>query len=417
MSSTDDLSRLKISRDLPSARSTANTSRRKTLVIGAVAALILAVAVFALLSREETYDVRVATAAARGGGSGGGGLTANGYVVARTKASVSSKVPGRLVFLGVEEGDRVEAGAVIARLEAAEFEAIVRQAASEVLAAEATRQEAEATVAQAERDLARARELSAAGLIARRDLEDAETALSVARSRLGAFAARVEAARQNHAAARANLENTLVRAPFSGTVLRKDAEVGEVVAPSVGGGLTRGAVVTMADLSTLEVEVDVNEAYISGIRDNQPAEIVLDAYPTETFPGRVRQVVPTADRQKATVLVRVLIDSRDPRIMPEMGARVVFREQPDSAGAARPSVTRVFVPAAAVRSDAGSDIVFVVTEGRVARRAITAGPVSGDEREVRSGLSGGETLVLDPPTELSDGARVRIVTNTNAESN
>src|SRR5690606_26816181 len=169
--------------------------------------------------------------------------------------------------------------------------------------------------------------------------EDAATAPAVARARLRAAAARVESARQARAAAAASLENTRVRAPFTGTVLRKDAEVGEVVAPSVaGGGLTRGAVVTMADLSTLEVEVDVNEAYIAGVRRDQPAEIVLDAYPGEAFPGHVRQVVPTADRQKATVLVRVAIDSQDPRILPEMGARVVFLEpQVEEAPGAAPA--------------------------------------------------------------------------------
>src|SRR5690606_26360523 len=214
-------------------------------------------------------------------GGGAGGLTANGYVVARTKASVSSKVAGRLVYLGVEEGDVVQAGAILARLEDAEYEAAVRQAAAERLSAEATRQEAHAAVAQAERDLERARALAADGHIPPQQLEDAETALTVARARLAAAEARVAAAEHVQAAAEAALENTRVRAPFTGTVLRKDAEVGEVVAPSVAGtGLTRGAVVTMADLSTLEVEVDVNEAYIGGVRRDQPAEIILDAYPT-----------------------------------------------------------------------------------------------------------------------------------------
>ena len=177
-----------------------------------------------------------------------------------------------------------------------------------------------------------------------------------------------------------------------------------------GGGLTRGAVVTMADLSSLEVEVDVNEAYIAGVSRDQPAEIILDAYPGTAFPGHVRQVVPTADRQKATVLVRVAIDSQDPRILPEMGARVVFLEQRE-AGApdVESTAPRIFVPAAAVRSEAGEDVVYVVVEGHARRRVIDAGPVMGGEREVRSGLIGGETLVLGPPAQLADGARVRIV--------
>jgi RND family efflux transporter MFP subunit len=160
----------------------------------------------------------------------------------------------------------------------------------------------------------------------------------------------------------------------------------------------------MADLATLEVEVDVNEAYIAEVRQRQPADIMLDAYPTVTYAGHVRQIVPTADRQRATVLVRVAFDSADARVLPEMAGRVVFRSMGDGAAASR---SRVVIPAAAVRNEGGIDYVFVVSGDRVARRAIEAGPVSGGEREVRSGLRGGETLVVDPPAELADGARVR----------
>jgi len=381
--------------------------RRGWLIAGAVGVVLVVAAVAALAAREQVVEVSVAQAAVRGG-SAGGGVTANGYVVARTKASISSKLAGRLAYLGVEEGDRVVAGSVIARLDAAEYEAVVSQARAEVANAEAATHEAAAARAQAERAVTRARQLAATELIAPQAREDAETALEVAQSRQEAAAARLAAARHGLAAAEATLENTRVRAPFSGTVLRKDAEVGEIVAPAVtGGGLTRGAVVTIADLSTLEVEVDVNEAYIAGIADDQPADIVLDAYPSESFRGHVRQVVPTADRQKATVLVRVAIDSDDPRILPEMGARVVFREQAVAGQPAAPP--RVFVPAAAVVSEGEQAVVYVVREERVERRVIEAGPVSGGEREVRSGLAGGETLVLEAPAELQDGARVRVV--------
>jgi RND family efflux transporter MFP subunit len=412
---SSDLSSLRIRRETEPRRL---PPRRFLLVAIGLVALIVVAAAAAYIARGRVTEVRVASAALRGGDSGGG-LTANGYVVARTKASVSSKVPGRLASLNYEEGDAVPAGAVIARLEAAEYQAAAHQARAELLALEAVRHEVEAALAQATRGRDRARALAEAapgdGLVSRQAVEDAETALAVAEARLQAATARIESARQGLAMAEANLENTLVRAPFAGTVLRKDAEVGEVVAPSVGGGLTRGAVVTMADLSTLEVEVDVNESYIAGIRSEQPAEIVLDAYPGERFPGRVRQVVPTADRQKATVLVRVAIDSQDPRILPEMGARVVFRavagEGESGAAAAGP---RVFVPAAAVRSEAGETVVYVVADGRVRRQVIEAGPVSGGEREVRAGLRGGETLVLEPPPGLVDGAPVR-VTGRNAQ--
>jgi RND family efflux transporter MFP subunit len=214
------------------------------------------------------------------------------------------------------------------------------------------------------------------------------------------------------AAAEANLGNTLIRAPFTGTVLRKDAEVGEVVAPvATGGGLTRGAVVTMADLETLEVEVDVNEAYIAQIRDAQPARIILDAYPTLAFDGSVRQIVPTADRQRATVQVKVSILDKDPRILPEMGARVEFLETADADVSADSLPMRIFVPGNAVRSVGGETIVWVVRNGTVSPVTVDAGPVSGGRREVRSGLSGGEQVVVDPPDNLEPGARVNVVTS------
>jgi RND family efflux transporter MFP subunit len=410
--SSADLSSLRISRE-QSASSGARPSRRLLFWILGVLTVAALIGAAVVLSSDRAIPVRTAAAAVRGGtGGAAGGLTANGYVVARTKASVSSKMPGRLTFLGVEEGDRVAAGAVIARLEATEYEATVRQAAADVLAAEALRHEADAQAIQARRALARARALRAESLIAEQTLEDAASALEMAEARVQATAARTGAAREGHAAARASLDNAVIRAPFAGTILRKDAEVGEVVAPAVaGGGLTRGAVVTMADLTTLEVEVDVNEAYISGIRREQTAEIVLDAYPTETFRGHVRQLVPTADRQKATVLVRVAIDSRDPRIMPEMGARVVFAASQAAPGAAAALPPRVFVPAGAVRSEGGKDIVWVVTDGKARRRQIEAGPVMGEERQIRSGLSGGEQLILDPPATLTDGATVKVQPN------
>jgi len=409
--SSADLSSLRISRE---SDTDPNRRRYALIALGVVVLLLLGVAAVVVM-RDRAVEVKLAIAELRGG-SAGGGLTANGYVVARTKASVSSRLSGRLAYLGVEEGDRVAAGQVIARLESAEYDALVLQAKAEVLAAEAQRIEAEATLAQAVRGLERARALAKTELVARQALEDAETAHAVATARVGSSTARVAAAKQALAAAEASLENTRVRAPFSGTILRKDAEVGEVVAPSVaGGGLTRGAVVTMADLTTLEVEVDVNEAYIGSVEHAQRSEVVLDAYPGVTFPGHVRQVVPTADRQKATVLVRVAIESRDPRILPEMGARVVFLEAADAKASAEPS--RVFIPAATARAEGAETVVYVVVNERVERRVIEVGPVSGEAREVRRGLRGGEKLVVDPPAGLAEGTRVRIVENPNARSN
>jgi RND family efflux transporter MFP subunit len=402
-----DLSKLKIRRDQPSP-STRKALKRAGWLAG-FAVVFLAV-VIVMMRGSGATEVTAATAQVVGGGSGTSlGITANGYVVARTKASVSSKVSGRLAYLGVEEGSVVSRGEILASLENNDYKAVVSQTEAEVLRAEAVQVEAEAQRDQLARDLRRGTELLSDSLISEREVEDLAARLEAAEARVGAQVAQVESAKAAVGVARANLENTYIRAPFNGTVLRKDAEVGEVVAPvATGGGLTRGAVVTMADLETLEVEVDVNEAYIAQIESEQPTEITLDAYPSTTYRGAVRQIVPTADRQRATVLVKVGFLDRDTRILPEMGARVDFLEQAQ----AEPvdSVrSRVFVPADAVRDEQGQPVVWVVREGRVYRISVTAGPVSGDRREIRSGLTGGEQVVVSGPATLEDGASVRVV--------
>jgi RND family efflux transporter MFP subunit len=363
------------------------------LVLWALPVLALGAAAAWMVLRPRVPEVQVAAAVGTGGGMlSGEGISANGYVVARTKASVSARIQGRLEYLGATEGTRVKAGEVIARIESGDFEA-------QLASARATAAEFEAQLAQARRDLERARALSGQGLNSAADLENAETRVSVLGAQLNAAQARVELAR-------VNLENTRVRAPFDGTVLRKDAEVGEIVAPSsAGGGLTRTAIVTMADLSTLEVEVDVNEAYIAQIGDEQAARITLDAYPDTSFSGRVRQVVPTADRQKATVQVKVSILDRDRRILPEMGAKVVFLREGEAAPVAAPR--RVTVPAAAVVTSGDGARVWVFENGRVSAREVEVGPARGDQVEIRKGLSGGESVVVAPPAGIQNGARVR----------
>ncbi|MGH7522571.1 MAG: efflux RND transporter periplasmic adaptor subunit, partial [Gemmatimonadales bacterium] len=324
-----DLSKLRINRDDPPPA--VKRALGRVLWITGAAVLVFLV-VFLVGRRGGAIPVQVATATAAGGGegaAGGGGggavaVVANGYVVARTKAAVSAKIPGRLAMLNVSEGSRVEKGAIIARLDNADYTAAVGQAEAELASAKATLIETRSDRDQAQREYVRVRDIRAQNpsLVSPQEVENAESRVQQADARLSAQSSRVDAAAAGLRVAQANLENTYIRAPFTGTVLRKEAEVGEVVAPSVGGGLTRGAVVTMADLATLEVEVDVNEAYIARISGGQQARITLDAYPDTSFRGSVRQVVPTADRQRATVQVKVRIADRDPRILPEMGARV-----------------------------------------------------------------------------------------------
>ena len=408
-STAPDLSRLKIDRDRPTPG--ARRAFRFSAGLAVVAIAIMAGA-FWLVRGGGATDVSVATVEVTGGGSGGNavGITANGYVAARTKASVSSKISGRLAYLGVSEGSYVRRGEVMARLENRDYQAALLQTEAELLRAQASLREAMAARDQLVRDVTRAEDLLAKNLGSEREAEDLRAQLAGAEARVDVQNAQVKAAEATVGVAEANLENTVIRAPFTGTVLRKDAEVGEVVAPgATGGGLVRGAVVTMADLATLEVEVDVNEAYISQIQDEQSARIVLDAYPAATFEGAVRQIVPTADRQRATVQVKVSILGSDPRILPEMGARVEFLESEGATAESDTPSMRVFVLAEAVRTVGGETVVWIVRDGIVSVTTVDAGPVSGGRREIRSGLSGGEQVVLDPPDNLADGARVNVV--------
>ncbi len=402
-----DLAKLHIDRDAPPAVRRAFT--RNLVVAGAAVVLIAGFAMFARKGGAVPVQVVVATATAGGGATGSASVTANGYVVARTRASVSSKVAGRLAFMSVSEGSFVRKGEIIARLESADYQAAIAQAQAAVASTRADSIEAAADRDQLEREAQRLRTIHTqnAQLVAQQDVDQAESRAAQAAARAQATSARVGGAAAGLRFAEANFDNTVIRAPFTGTVLRKEAEVGEVVAPSVGGGLTRGAVVTMADLGTLEVEVDVNEAYIARIRHEQPARITLDAYPDTGFRGMVRQVVPTADRQRATVQVKVSITDHDPRILPEMGARVDFLEPDTIPRAAASAPPRIRVPAAAVRDDNGESVVWLVRQGRLERRAVQAGPVSGGFREIRSGLAGGELLLAGGIDAPRAGMRVK----------
>ncbi|MDH3733835.1 MAG: efflux RND transporter periplasmic adaptor subunit [Gemmatimonadota bacterium] len=400
---TRDLSGLAIDRDRPSPGPI--RALRWAVVLAVATAGFLAV-LFFLNRGPGGVPVTLAFAEAAGGSAGATtGITASGYVVARTQASVSSKISGRLEYLGVEEGSVVLKGEVMARLENRDYQAAVRQAEAEHGRALAALREAQAQRRQAELDLERARQLVERDFETQETVDLLATQLEATEARVAVQEATVTSAEAGIGFARANLENTLIRAPFDGTILRKDAEVGEVVAPvATGGGLTRGAVVTMADLETLEVEVDVNEAYIAQVRSGQDARIFLDAYPEASFQGRVRQIVPTADRQRATVQVKVGILDKDPRILTEMGARVEFLVAPDASQDMETS--RIFVPAEAVRDEAGQAIVWVVRGGAAFRVVVDAGPVTGGRRVINSGLTGGEQVVISADGELADGVAV-----------
>ncbi len=415
-SPSPDLSKLRINRDTPPPA--LRRALRRNVLLG-LAAVALILGGMLALRRGGAAPVQVVTATpvtgpeSGGAGAGVASVTANGYVVARTRASVSAKLPGRIADLRVSEGAYLKRGEIIALLENADYQAQAAQAEAGLGTSRAELAEARAESEVIAREASRLRGIRAenAELVAEQDLDNVESRATQAAARLEASAARLEAAQAARRFAQANLENTVIRAPFTGTVLRKEAEIGEVVAPSVGGGLTRGAVVTMADLTTLEVEVDVNEAYISRIQKGAPAKITLDAYPDTSFRGQVRQVVPTADRQRATVQVKVSITDRDPRILPEMGSRVDFLEDISDSTSDAPRAVgppRFRLPPAAVRELGGETVVWIVRDGRLESRAVQAGPVSGGFREIRSGLAGGEQLMAGGVEQPAAGMRVKV---------
>jgi HlyD family secretion protein len=410
---THDLSKLRINRDPPPG---VRRAFGRNLALAAVAVVLIAGGVLYARSRAAVPVETIVAAPVSTGTAGGPAatsVTANGYVVARIRAAVAAKIPGRIATLTVDGGSEVKRGQVLARLENADYAAAVAEAKANLASARAQLAEAVADRDQSAREARRTAEIhrQSPELIAVQDAEAAQSRADQAAARAGSAKAQIDAAAAALRVAEATLENTYIRAPFTGTVLRKEAEVGEVVAPSVGGGLTRGAVVTMADLSSLEVEVDVNEAYIGRVSHGQPARITLDAYPDTSFRGEVRQVVPTADRQRATVQVKVSIVDHDRRILPEMAARVDFLAADSGTAAATagsgPAAVRFRLPAPAVHERGGRSVVWLVREGRLQAREVEAGPVSGGYREIARGLSGGEQVVTGGVEEPREGMRVK----------
>jgi RND family efflux transporter MFP subunit len=325
-------------------------------------------------------------------------LTASGYVIARRKAVVSAKIQGRLAALNVDEGDRVREGETIARLEAEDMAAQVQRSRAQVQRAEA--------------DLSEQRRLAAQAEALTRDKVLSEDQLEAARSRVKMAEAALRQAQADQALAQALLQNTVIRAPFTGTVVKKMAEVGESVAPIPPGvniSTSSGAIVALADLDTLEVEADVAEANVARLGDGQPAEVTVEAFPDKRYRAVLRQVIPTADRTKATVQVKVTILDKDPNLKPEMSAKVTFLEPARAAAASsEPAAPVVTVPREAVSTREGKPVVFVVgADSRVEPRPVTTGAEIRGQLTVRSGLSGGEAIVLNPPQTLRAGDTVR----------
>lgn len=331
-------------------------------------------------------------------------LNATGYVVAQRKAAVASKATGRLEWLGVMEGSHVRKDEVIARLESRDVAAGREQAAAHVKVAEANLEQAQAELLDADRNLARMRELSQNNYISRLELDSAVARADKARAAMRSSEAAIAVARANLKAADISFDQTLIRAPFDGVVLTKNANVGDNITPFSSAVDTKGAVVTVADMATLEVEADVAESSLARIKVGQPCEIQLDAIPDTRFAGVVNRIVPTVDRAKATVMVKIRFADRDERVLPDMSAKVAFLER-EIAPADRKPVTAV--PMQAVVERDGTKVVFILKDGRAMRTKIETGRALGDLVEV-GGVPAGEKVILKPLDKLVDGARVKV---------
>ncbi len=369
--------------------------------------LVLLLAGGAIWWRASSAVVEVRTAVARDATSRGGErvvLNASGYVTARRQATVSAKVTGKVIEILIEEGMKVQAGQVLARLDDTNVKTSLDLAGAQLESARVALDETRAQLKQADLEFQRATELARQKIASQSDLDKAEADAKVLSARLARQLRDVTVAERQVSVWQQQLEDMVIRAPFSGIVTTKDAQPGEMISPvSAGGGFTRTGICTIVDMNSLEIEIDVNESYIHRVQAGQPVEATLDAYPEWKIPCKVIAIIPTADRQKATVKVRVGIDGLEARILPEMAAKVAFRET----GGAASSGSTVAVPKSALQQQDGRDVVLVLQRDRVERRAVTVSGAQNEEVLLSAGLTPGEKVVLDPPHGLKDGLSVK----------
>jgi RND family efflux transporter MFP subunit len=404
------LNQLRIDRSEPPS----SNGHGKWWATGVVVIIIAASAIWYL---THPGGVPITTAVAQAAPSGASGasagtslLDASGYVVARRQATVSSKVTGKVVKVMLDEGQRVEAGQVIALLDDSNWRAALAQSKAQLQQAEANVASAQNAYEDAKPIFERAQKQKAAAVISAESFDESHAQYDQAHNTLLIAQSGLEAARAGVEVAQRNLDDTVIRAPFAGIVTEKAAQPGEMVSPiSAGGGFTRTGIGTIVDMNSLEVEVDVSENFINRVTPGQPVTIKLNAYPDWDIPGSVIATIPTADRAKATVKVRIAIKQKDPRIIPEMGARVAFlSENEPQAGGAKSAAPGVIIPADAVTTSGTASIVFVVHGSTVERRAVHLGGKTSSGQLVSAGLEAGNVVALGDLSKLSDGARVRI---------
>ena len=364
------------------------------------------------LTRERPVQVQTATATERAAGTQAAVLNASGYVTARRRATVSSKITGKVIEVNVEEGMAVKEGQVLARLDDSTSRAALALAQAQRDATQKAVRENEVRLDQAKLSLTRFTQLTKDGFATQSDLDGARADVDSTEARIIQLKQLVNVGERQIELQQTDLDNATIRAPFSGIAISKDAQPGEMVSPvSAGGGFTRTGICTIVDMHSLEIEVNVNESYIGRVTPAQDVSAVLDAYPDWQIPARVITIVPTADRQKATVLVRIAFKQLDPRILPDMGVKVTFlRNDTDKSRAAAAANAQpvTLVPKAAIKVDGDVSVAFVIKGEVVERRAVRVGGTDGDRVEVLAGLHAGDRVVLTPPADLKDGVKVTI---------
>ncbi|MYN07654.1 efflux RND transporter periplasmic adaptor subunit [Massilia sp. FT127W] len=395
---------MKIERNAKAQVPGQRSRRRKWLEIGLAVLALAAAAVFISRQGGGKAEVETVTVSQAYPSQNYTLLNATGYVVAQRKAALSSKATGRLEWLGVLEGSRVKKDEVIARLENRDVSATLGQAQANIKVAQANLEQGQAELLDAQQALKRASELLAQKFIAAASYDSAQARYNKAKAAISAQRAGIAAAQASAQSAQVALDQTVIRAPFDGVILTKSANVGDNITPFSSAADSKGAVVTIADMDTLEVEADVSESSLSRIKVDQPAEIQLDAFPELRLAGVVSRMVPTVDRSKATLLVKVRFIDHDPRVLPDMSAKVAFLSKPVTAGD-KAAVTAVQPSAIATRE--GKAVVFVVADGKLRQVAVSSGRKVGELVEV-GGVKPGDKVVANPDAKLHDGQPVSV---------
>jgi RND family efflux transporter MFP subunit len=403
-----DLSSLRINRNAPESNGSGAPKKNLILYSSIGAGVIILAALFVFgggMSSAEQVETATVSLAYRS--QANTVLTASGYVVAQRKAAVASKATGRLEYLAVIEGDRVTKGSIIGRIEDSDVQAVLGQAKAGLAVAKAGLDESRAELDDATSNFKRQKSLFNQGLLSRAEFDVSNARYKRAVAQVSSSKASVSSAEAGVRSAQVQVENTIIRAPFDGTVLTKSADVGEVITPFGAAAGSRGALVTLADMSSLEVEADVSESNIEKIFVNQPCEIMLDAITEKRYRGFVHKVVPTADRAKATVLTKVRFEDRDERVLPEMSAKVVFLNK-ELEKTAENLAPKISVPLSAVASRKGKKVAFLLRAESVVEVPLVTGELLGSNIEVTQGLSVGDKVVLHPSEKLSSGSKVTV---------